>query len=77
MFFPGLYDTLIFDFNGKVERSLIARFKCSNCFCLFLLFQDKLARHRWLISFTFGEQNTATHEYKKLSTLLKDHHIQV
>ncbi|MCJ8732856.1 hypothetical protein PDJAM_G00216070 [Pangasius djambal] len=40
-------------------------------------FEDKLARHRWLISFTFGEKNVATHEYKKLTALLKDSHIQV
>uniref|UniRef100_A0AAR2K861 DnaJ homolog subfamily C member 10 n=1 Tax=Pygocentrus nattereri TaxID=42514 RepID=A0AAR2K861_PYGNA len=30
-------------------------------------FEDKLAHHRWLISFTFGENSVATHEYKKLS----------
>uniref|UniRef100_A0AAR2J7N5 DnaJ homolog subfamily C member 10 n=1 Tax=Pygocentrus nattereri TaxID=42514 RepID=A0AAR2J7N5_PYGNA len=40
-------------------------------------FEDKLAHHRWLISFTFGENSVATHEYKKLSALLKDAHIQV
>ncbi|KAI5627541.1 dnaJ-like subfamily C member 10, partial [Silurus asotus] len=40
-------------------------------------FEEKLARHRWLISFTFGDKNTAAHEYKKLSARLIDYHIQV
>uniref|UniRef100_W5L659 DnaJ homolog subfamily C member 10 n=1 Tax=Astyanax mexicanus TaxID=7994 RepID=W5L659_ASTMX len=42
-----------------------------------LSFEEKLARHRWLISFTFGENGASTHEYKKLSALLKHSHIQV
>uniref|UniRef100_A0AAY4ERN4 DnaJ homolog subfamily C member 10 n=1 Tax=Denticeps clupeoides TaxID=299321 RepID=A0AAY4ERN4_9TELE len=40
-------------------------------------FDNKLAHHRWLISFTFGQNTLATHEYKKLSVLLKEDHIQV
>ncbi|XP_063070511.1 dnaJ homolog subfamily C member 10 [Engraulis encrasicolus] len=40
-------------------------------------FEAKLARHRWLISFTFGQTGLASHEYKKLSALLKNEHIQV
>ncbi|XP_076858306.1 dnaJ homolog subfamily C member 10 [Brachyhypopomus gauderio] len=40
-------------------------------------FEDKLARHRWLVSFVFGENSAAVHEYKKLSALLRHAHIQV
>lgn len=40
-------------------------------------FEDKLARHRWLVSFTFGENSMSAHEYKKLDALLKDFNIQV
>ncbi|XP_067266519.1 dnaJ homolog subfamily C member 10 [Chanodichthys erythropterus] len=40
-------------------------------------FEHKLAHHRWLVSFSFGHNNLATHEYKKLKALLKDSHIQV
>ncbi|XP_066515013.1 dnaJ homolog subfamily C member 10 [Hoplias malabaricus] len=40
-------------------------------------FEDKLARHRWLVSFSFGENSAVTDEYKKLSALLKGSHIQV
>lgn len=40
-------------------------------------FESKLAHHRWLISFTFGQTGLASHEHKKLTALLKDHHIQV
>lgn len=39
-------------------------------------FKRKLARHRWLISFTFGE-NSAFNEYKKLQAFLRNDHIQV
>jgi len=46
-------------------------------FFLILSFQHKLAHHRWLISFSFGQNNLATHEYKKLKALLKDSNIQV
>lgn len=46
-------------------------------FNLILSFQHKLAHHRWLISFSFGHNNLATHEYKKLKALLKDSNIQV
>uniref|UniRef100_A0A3B3ZUP4 DnaJ homolog subfamily C member 10 n=1 Tax=Periophthalmus magnuspinnatus TaxID=409849 RepID=A0A3B3ZUP4_9GOBI len=42
-----------------------------------LLFQSKLARHRWLISFSFGDNNTSLNEYKKLQALLRNDHIQV
>lgn len=38
-------------------------------------FQRKLARHRWLIAFTFGEKNS--NEYKKLQAFLRNDHIQV
>ncbi|XP_051566064.1 dnaJ homolog subfamily C member 10-like isoform X2 [Myxocyprinus asiaticus] len=40
-------------------------------------FEHKLAHHRWLISFSFGHNDLASHEYKKLKALLKDAHIQV
>ncbi|KAI1899502.1 hypothetical protein AGOR_G00062460 [Albula goreensis] len=40
-------------------------------------FKTKLAHHRWLVSFTFGKEDLASHEYKKLKALLKDAHIQV
>ncbi|KAK7938257.1 hypothetical protein WMY93_001583 [Mugilogobius chulae] len=40
-------------------------------------FQKKLARHRWLVSFSFGENNTSLMEYKKLQALLRNDHIQV
>ncbi|RXM29964.1 DnaJ-like subfamily C member 10 [Acipenser ruthenus] len=39
-------------------------------------FKEKLAHHRWLLRFTFGEES-GTHEYKKLNTLLKKDNIQV
>lgn len=39
-------------------------------------FMRKLARHRWLISFTFGG-NSAFNEYKKLQAFLHNDHIQV
>uniref|UniRef100_A0A8C8DF41 DnaJ homolog subfamily C member 10 n=1 Tax=Oncorhynchus tshawytscha TaxID=74940 RepID=A0A8C8DF41_ONCTS len=37
----------------------------------------KLAHHRWLVSFSFGQKTMASHEYKKLKALLKAAHIQV
>ncbi|TRY99865.1 hypothetical protein DNTS_016961 [Danionella cerebrum] len=40
-------------------------------------FEHKLAHHRWLLSFSFGHNDLASHEYKKLKVLLKDSHIQV
>ncbi|CAN9498536.1 unnamed protein product [Ophioblennius macclurei] len=40
-------------------------------------FQNKLARHRWLISFTFGGTGSTSNEYKKLQALLRNDHIQV
>ncbi|XP_046902760.1 dnaJ homolog subfamily C member 10 [Hypomesus transpacificus] len=40
-------------------------------------FKVKLERHRWLVSFSFGQRGLASHEYKKLKTLLRDDHIQV
>uniref|UniRef100_A0A9J7Y4X0 DnaJ homolog subfamily C member 10 n=1 Tax=Cyprinus carpio carpio TaxID=630221 RepID=A0A9J7Y4X0_CYPCA len=40
-------------------------------------FEHKLAHHRWLISFSFGHNDLASHEYKKLKALLKGSHIQV
>uniref|UniRef100_A0A3Q3VXR0 DnaJ homolog subfamily C member 10 n=1 Tax=Mola mola TaxID=94237 RepID=A0A3Q3VXR0_MOLML len=40
-------------------------------------FQRKLAHHRWLVSFTFGDRSPASNEYKKLQTFLRDDHIQV
>ncbi|KAG7256636.1 hypothetical protein CRUP_005160 [Coryphaenoides rupestris] len=40
-------------------------------------FQSKLAHHRWLVSFTFGENNMASNEYKKLQAMLRNDHIQV
>uniref|UniRef100_A0A669BWV3 DnaJ homolog subfamily C member 10 n=1 Tax=Oreochromis niloticus TaxID=8128 RepID=A0A669BWV3_ORENI len=38
---------------------------------------SKLAHHRWLISFTFGNKNSASNEYKKLQAFLRNDHIQV
>uniref|UniRef100_A0A667XAY6 DnaJ homolog subfamily C member 10 n=1 Tax=Myripristis murdjan TaxID=586833 RepID=A0A667XAY6_9TELE len=40
-------------------------------------FQRKLARHRWLVSFSFGDRGLASNEYKKLQALLRNDHIQV
>uniref|UniRef100_A0A665TWS4 DnaJ homolog subfamily C member 10 n=1 Tax=Echeneis naucrates TaxID=173247 RepID=A0A665TWS4_ECHNA len=40
-------------------------------------FQRKLAHHRWLVSFTFGDRSSASNEYKKLQAFLRDDHIQV
>ncbi|KAJ3592386.1 hypothetical protein NHX12_007513 [Muraenolepis orangiensis] len=40
-------------------------------------FQNKLAHHRWLVSFTFGENNMASNEHKKLQAMLRKDHIQV
>lgn len=40
-------------------------------------FQTKLARHRWLVSFTFGDRGHASNEYKKLKGALRNDHIQV
>ncbi|XP_051565165.1 dnaJ homolog subfamily C member 10-like isoform X1 [Myxocyprinus asiaticus] len=40
-------------------------------------FEHKLAHHRWLICFSFGQNDLASQEYKKLKALLKDSHIQV
>ncbi|KAM6955709.1 dnaJ homolog subfamily C member 10 isoform 3-T4 [Lycodopsis pacificus] len=40
-------------------------------------FQRKLAHHRWLVSFTFGDGNAASSEYKKLQAFLQNDHIQV
>ncbi|KAL0963701.1 hypothetical protein UPYG_G00309760 [Umbra pygmaea] len=40
-------------------------------------FKSKLAHHRWLVSFSFGQNTMSTHEYKKLKALLKGVHIQV
>lgn len=39
-------------------------------------FKRKLARHRWLISFSFGG-SSAFNEYKKLQAFLRNDHIQV
>ncbi|AWP13690.1 putative dnaJ -like subfamily C member 10 [Scophthalmus maximus] len=40
-------------------------------------FERKLAHHRWLVSFTFGDRHSASNEYKKLQALLRNDHIQV
>ncbi|CAJ1078895.1 dnaJ homolog subfamily C member 10 [Xyrichtys novacula] len=40
-------------------------------------FKSKLAHHRWLVSFMFGDRNPASNEYKKLKGALRDDHIQV
>ncbi|CAL8265784.1 unnamed protein product [Lota lota] len=40
-------------------------------------FQNQLAHHRWLVSFTFGEKNMASNEHKKLKAMLRNDHIQV
>ncbi|KAI4788989.1 hypothetical protein KUCAC02_035504 [Chaenocephalus aceratus] len=39
-------------------------------------FKRKLAHHRWLVSFTFGEKSPASNEYKKLQAFLQGDHIQ-
>uniref|UniRef100_A0A8B9BLR2 DnaJ homolog subfamily C member 10 n=1 Tax=Anser brachyrhynchus TaxID=132585 RepID=A0A8B9BLR2_9AVES len=40
--------------------------------------EDRLAHHRWLIFFQFGENDkSSVQEFKKLKFLLKDEHIQV
>uniref|UniRef100_A0A8C2WLW8 DnaJ homolog subfamily C member 10 n=1 Tax=Cyclopterus lumpus TaxID=8103 RepID=A0A8C2WLW8_CYCLU len=39
--------------------------------------QSKLAHHRWLVSFMFGDGSPASNEYKKLQTFLQNDHIQV
>lgn len=41
-------------------------------------FKDRLAHHRWLLFFQFGESDkSGVQEFKKLKFLLKDEHIQV
>uniref|UniRef100_A0A8P4G6C7 DnaJ homolog subfamily C member 10 n=1 Tax=Dicentrarchus labrax TaxID=13489 RepID=A0A8P4G6C7_DICLA len=40
-------------------------------------FKRKLARHRWLVSFTFGDRSPTSTEYKKLQAFLRQDHIQV
>uniref|UniRef100_A0A1A7YN79 DnaJ homolog subfamily C member 10 n=2 Tax=Iconisemion striatum TaxID=60296 RepID=A0A1A7YN79_9TELE len=40
-------------------------------------FKDKLAHHRWVVSFTFGGRSSASNEYKKLQAFLRNDHIQV
>ncbi|XP_077435845.1 dnaJ homolog subfamily C member 10 [Vanacampus margaritifer] len=40
-------------------------------------FHLKLARHRWLLTFTFGERGQSADEYKKLPAFLRHDHIQV
>ncbi|XP_041700590.2 dnaJ homolog subfamily C member 10 isoform X2 [Coregonus clupeaformis] len=40
-------------------------------------FKSKLAHHRWLVSFYFGQKTIESHEYKKLNAFLKGAHIQV
>uniref|UniRef100_A0A8C7YQN5 DnaJ homolog subfamily C member 10 n=1 Tax=Oryzias sinensis TaxID=183150 RepID=A0A8C7YQN5_9TELE len=40
-------------------------------------FEEKLAHHRWLISFTFRDRSSTTNEYKKLQAFLRNDHIQV
>ncbi|KAF7216180.1 dnaJ homolog subfamily C member 10 [Nothobranchius furzeri] len=40
-------------------------------------FKDKLARHRWVVSFTFGGRSSASNEYKKLQAFLLNDHVQV
>ncbi|KAL6100531.1 dnajc10 [Pungitius sinensis] len=40
-------------------------------------FKGKLAHHRWLVSFTFGDGNAASNEYKKLQAFLRNDNIQV
>uniref|UniRef100_A0A7N6BS00 DnaJ homolog subfamily C member 10 n=1 Tax=Anabas testudineus TaxID=64144 RepID=A0A7N6BS00_ANATE len=40
-------------------------------------FQTKLTRHRWLISFTFGDRSATSNEHKKLQAFLRNDHIQV
>uniref|UniRef100_A0A3B4G111 DnaJ homolog subfamily C member 10 n=1 Tax=Pundamilia nyererei TaxID=303518 RepID=A0A3B4G111_9CICH len=42
-----------------------------------VMVHSKLAHHRWLISFTFGNKNSASNEYKKLQAFLRNDHIQV
>lgn len=54
-----------------------------NClwFCWFVFscgLKDRLAHHRWLLFFQFGEGDKSNvQEFKKLKFLLKDEHIQV
>jgi len=44
----------------------------------FLHLKDRLAHHRWLLFFQFGESDKSNvQEFKKLKFLLKDEHIQV
>uniref|UniRef100_A0A8D0HNA6 DnaJ homolog subfamily C member 10 n=1 Tax=Sphenodon punctatus TaxID=8508 RepID=A0A8D0HNA6_SPHPU len=44
----------------------------------FEILSEHLAHHRWLLFFQFGANDkTSIHEFKKLSYLLKDEHIQV
>uniref|UniRef100_A0A8C7YPA0 DnaJ homolog subfamily C member 10 n=1 Tax=Oryzias sinensis TaxID=183150 RepID=A0A8C7YPA0_9TELE len=38
---------------------------------------EKLAHHRWLISFTFRDRSSTTNEYKKLQAFLRNDHIQI
>ncbi|XP_023649546.1 dnaJ homolog subfamily C member 10-like isoform X2 [Paramormyrops kingsleyae] len=40
-------------------------------------FSEKLAYHRWLLSFTFAHKDQASGEYKKLKPLLREVHVRV
>uniref|UniRef100_A0AAQ4PV66 DnaJ homolog subfamily C member 10 n=1 Tax=Gasterosteus aculeatus aculeatus TaxID=481459 RepID=A0AAQ4PV66_GASAC len=40
-------------------------------------FKGKLAHHRWLVSFMFGDGTAASNEYKKLQAFLRNDNIQV
>lgn len=48
------------------------------CFVFPCGLKDRLAHHRWLLFFQFGEGDKSNvQEFKKLKFLLKDEHIQV
>ncbi|NXD83247.1 DJC10 protein, partial [Halcyon senegalensis] len=67
--------------NNKEKGGVLRGFFLS-VFVVILLFflhlKDRLAHHRWLLFFQFGDSDKSNvQEFKKLKFLLKDEHIQV
>lgn len=69
--------------KSKKERLALLGFCISDVsfplsFSFLITFKDRLAHHRWLLFFQFGQnENSNDPELKKLKTLLKNEHIQV
>ena len=69
--------------KSKKERLALLGFCISDVsfplsFSFLITFKDRLAHHRWLLFFQFGQnENSNDPELKKLKTLLKNEYIQV